>query len=310
VSIVAPLRILFIVLAFLIGIGLIAGAALSVSDLLEVMNRVVDQPAAVQQPDGTTIITNPLGLDGPPSVSFSSYGYTPFIAAILLVSALAALKRRWDMLSLMCWFLAGGIVPEALYSVWSVWNVGWDGLISAFIPNAIGAAWVCFPILGLWLATAARSRGEIRPGEAPSASSQDRIRLRNTLVGLAVLSYLLRVVTITLTPGAISALAYFRGTSDANLMLGSALGLGAALVLLFGLLRSRRDNDRFLTSVLAFTAGLAFEGFLVALDLTSGLGARLELVYALQDAVAFVACCAALALSARSDPVSSRFTVA
>ncbi len=300
VSMIAPLRIAFIVLAFMIGIGLIAGAALSVSDLLEVMNRAVDQPAAVQQPDGTTIITNPLGLDGPPSLSFSSYGYTPVIAAILLLSALAALKRRWDILSLTCWFLVGGVVPEALYSVWSV---GWDGLISAFVPNAIGAAWVCFPILGLWLATAASSRGEIRPGDAPSASSQERIRLRNTLVGLAVLSYLLRLVTIALTPGAMSALAYFRGTSDAYLMMGSALGLGAALLLLLGLLRSRRGNDTFLSSVLAFTAGLAFEGFLVALDLTSGLGARLELVYALQDAMAFVACCAALALSvfARRD---------
>jgi hypothetical protein len=287
VNIVAPLRIVFIVLAFLIGIGLIAGAALSVSDLLEVMNRVADQPAAVQQPDGTIV-------ERPPSLSFSSYGYTPVIAVILLLSALAALKRRWDILSLTCWFLVGGVVPEALYSVWSV---GWDGLISAFIPNAIGAAWVCFPILGLWLATTAGSHGEIRPGEAPSASSQDRIRLRNTLVALAVLSYLLRLVTIALTPGAISALAYFRGTSDAYLMMGSALGLGAALLLLVGLLRSRRGNDRFLSSVLALTAGLAFEGFLVALDLTSGLGARLELVYALQDAVAFVACCAALALS-------------
>jgi hypothetical protein len=307
VSIIPPLRILFIVLAFLIGIGLIAGAALSVWDLLEVVNGVVDQPAAVQQPDGTTIITNPYGLDGPPPFSFSSYGYVPFIGAIVFLSGLAALKRRWETLALTCWFLLGGVVLVALYSIWSL---GWDGLIFAFIPNAIGAAWVCFPLLGLWLATVAGSRGEIRPGEAPSASSQDRIRLRNTLVGLAVLSYLLRIVTIALTPGAISALAYFRGTSDAYLIVGSVLGLGAALLLLVGILRARRDNGRLLSSMLAFTAGLAFEGFLVALDLTSGLGARLELVYALQDAVAFVACCAALALSVFARGPSSRPAVA
>jgi len=170
----------------------------------------------------------------------------------------------------------------------------------ASMPGIVGAVWAFFPMLGLVLAVAARSRSESLSGMPSSVSSQDRMRCRDTLVGLAVISYLWRAVTIWLSIGATSALAYLRGTTDAYLVLGSVVGLGAAILLLVGVLRSRRENDRFMNTALAFTAGLAFEGFLDALDLASGVGARLELAYALQDAVVFVACCAVLALSARA----------
>jgi hypothetical protein len=289
VNVIAILRTFYIALAFIIGFGLTAAGVLSLMDVIQVSINGVSP------------------LDRPLPFGFASHGYTPALGAIVLLSAFSALRRRWQALELTCWFLFGTGVTEALYLIWSL---GWYSAVPETMAAAFVVLWVIFPVLGLLLATRIAPRDKPRADVPLPVAAQERIRLRNTLAGMAVLSYLLRVITIALTPGGISALAYFRGTSDADLMLGSALGLGAAILLLVGILRSRRDNDKLLTPVLASTAGLAFEGFLVALDLTSGLGARLELVYALQDAMAFAACCAALALSAQFSAVSSRFTPA
>ncbi len=296
-SIVSPLRILFIVLACLFGVGLAAGSALSAWDLIEVTTRaapLTDDPAVLTgQPDG------------PPPLSFSSYGYMPVVASLVLLSGLAAFRRRWEALALTCWFLLGGVALDALLSIWSLAG---DGVISA-VPNAIGIAWVLFPMLGLAVSATARLRRDgAAAGAAPSISSQDKVRLRNTLVGLAVIGYIWRVATLVLSPGAISALAYLRGTTDAYLVLGSIIGMGTAILLLVGIVLSRKENDRFMNAALAFSAGFAFEGFLDAIDLMSGAGARLEVAYALQDGVAFTASCAALALSERAGWRASRVT--
>ncbi|MBC7768256.1 MAG: hypothetical protein H7124_05670 [Phycisphaerales bacterium] len=296
-NLVAPLRVTFIVLAFLIGIGLAAASVLGVWDLFELSMR------AATQTDEATVVTGQ--IDGPPPLSFSSYGYLPGIAAIVLLGGLAALKRRWEALALTCWFLLGGVVLEVLLSIWSLWG---EGLVSGFMRTAISTAWVFFPILGLLLAVAASARGEVRADAPSPISNRDKMRLRNTLVGLAVIGYVWRVATLVLSPGATSALAYLRGTTDAYLVLGSIVGMGTAILLLVGIVLSRKENDRFMNAALAFSAGFAFEGFLDAIDLMSGAGARLEVAYALQDGVAFAASCAALALSERAGWRASRVT--
>jgi hypothetical protein len=51
-------------------------------------------------------------------------------------------------------------------------------------------------------------------------------------------------------------------------------------------------------------AGVALEGSLEAIGLMVSPGARLELVYALQDAMAFLACVAALAVSLGGERTS------
>jgi len=296
VTIVSPLRILFIVLAAVFGIGLAAGSALSAWDLIEV---TMSAAPLTQDP---TVVTGQ--TDGPPPLGFSSYGYMPVTAALVLLSGLYALRRRWDALALTCWFLLGGGALDALLSIWSLAG---DGVISA-VPNAIGIAWVLFPMIGLALSLTATPEPDGAPGGPPSTSSQDKARLRNTLVGLAIISYVWRVATLVLSPGATSALAYLRGTTDTYLVLGSIIGVGTAILLLIGIVLSRKENDRFMNAALAFSAGFAFEGFLDAIDLVSGAAARLEVAYALQDGVAFVASLAALGLSERSGRMASRAT--
>jgi hypothetical protein len=59
---------------------------------------------------------------------------------------------------------------------------------------------------------------------------------------------------------------------------------------------------------LAFTLGFALEGFLDSIDYALWLGSPRELTSSLQDAVAFVACGAALALSLHGERASSRVT--
>ena len=286
-NLVAPLRIFYIGLAFVIGFGLTAASVLSLLDLVQVS------------------ISGLSYVGGSLPFSFSSHAYTPVLGAIALVSGLAALRRQWHALALTCWFLLGGVVIEALLSIWSL---GAEGLVSGFMRTAISTAWVFFPILGLLLAVAAR-RGEMHADAPSPGCNPDKMRLRNTLVGLGIISYVWRAATLMLSPGATSALAYFRGTTEAYLVLGSIVGVGAAILLLVGIVLSRKENDTLMNTALALTAGFAFEGFLDALDLMSGVGANLEIAYALQDAVAFAACCAALALSEHAGRMAaSRIT--
>lgn len=277
---VATLRIVFIVVAAAFGMWLTAAGVLGVWELIQAS------------------LTGEPGLDGPPPFGFSTYAYIPAIGVVVLASALAALKHRWQALALACWLLAGAVMVDALDAIS---NLGW-----ARVPGAVGTVWTLVAILGLVLAATARRRSERPVDEAPSASRQEKIRLRNTLVSLVVVSYLWRAVLIALNPGAVSAISILRGTSEAYLIVNSVVALGAAFVLLACAIASFKGNEKLMNAALAFTSGLAFEGFLDALDFALTSGARLEIIYALQDAVAFVACVCALALSLRSEPESSR----
>jgi uncharacterized membrane protein YhaH (DUF805 family) len=277
VQTVATLRIVFIVLAFAFGIWLAAAGVLSALELL---------------------VTGGADSDSPPPFSFSNYVYIPAISVVVLVGAVAALKRRWEALTLTCWFLAGAVIVDVFDAAW---NFGWGR-----VPPTVGSIWTFLALLGLVLAGAARQRGEPRIEAAPSPSRQERIRLRNTLVSLVVVSYLWRAIFIALNPAAAGAIAILRGISGVYLLVNGVIALGAALVLLVCAVASFRAHDRLMNAALAFTAGLSFEGSLDALDFALTGGARLEIMYALQDAVAFVACCCALALSVRPAHESSR----
>jgi hypothetical protein len=283
VNLVAPLRNVYVTLALVIGFVLTAASVLSVLDLVQVSISGISY------------------LDGSLPLGFSSHGYTPVLGAIALVSGMAALRRRWQALAVACWFLLGTGVMEAFYVVWIL--VVLDSVAGAFV-----AIWLFFPMLGLLLAAKGGSRDETKSNGVTQVVAQDKIRLRNTLVGLAVIGYVWRVATLAVSPGAALALAYLRGTTETHLVLGSITGLCVAILLLVGIVLSRKHGDRFMTAALAFSAGFAFEGFLDALDLMLGAAARLELAYALQDAVAFLASCAALALSERASRASSHLS--
>ena len=289
VNIVGPLRLLYLTLALAIGFGLMAAGMLSLMDGVQVSVGGLSY------------------LDDLQPFGFSSHIYTPVLGAITIASGLAAMRRRWEVLALACWFLLGTGVMEALYLVWILVTVG-------SILNASGAAFVAagvlFPILGLVLSIWAETRPASEPHESASASTQDMLRLRNTLIGLAIISYVWRVATLTVSPGALAALAYLRGTTEEYLVLESVVGASAAILLLAGIALSRKTDVGFLYAALATIAGFAFEGFLDTLDLLLAGAARLELAYALQDAVAFLACCAALALSQHAKRMPSRLTIA
>src|SRR5262245_56267643 len=270
-----PLRIVFAVVAIVSGIALMAAGVFGLLDLA--------QPVA-EAPD----------LDSPPPFSFSTYGYAPVMGIIAQLSALAALRRQWDALMIVSLFMLGAVLVGALDEILRFEFAG-------VIP-ALGVVWmVLLPAFGL--VTAAMSREQSQT--AKPSSSHERIRLRNTLVGLAVLGYLWRAVTLVVTPETASVIGYFRGTSGPYLILGSMVGIVASAVLLFAVILLK-GNERFLSGALAFTAGVSFEGFLHALDLTMSPGAPLEVVYSLQDAVAFLACGLALALSAWSESKPSQ----
>ena len=287
---IAPLRILYIALAIVFGAGLAAAGALGVWDLL--------QPGSAG------------GSDAPP-FSLSSYGYTPLIAAVVLLSGLAALKHRWGALALLCSFLLGGAALEALYVAWLLAG---HGVIPESIDGAFAVAWALFPVLGVLLAARAKPHEERVSPASPSISMQERIRLRNTLIGVAAVSYLWRLIVVVFNPGMTFAIAYLRGMTDVygpeRVVLSGVVGFGAAIVLLVCVVSSSKASDRLMHAALAFTAGFAFEGFLDTLDYAFWFGSPRELTSSLQDAVAFVACCAALALSEQTERTSPRVPAA
>jgi hypothetical protein len=237
-------------------------------------------------------------LDRPPAFSFSTYGYIPAIGVVALASAVAALKRHFPALALASWLLTGAVIVDVFDAIL---NLGWTR-----VPALLGTIWTVVSIVGFLLVISARPRAEHTPDAAPSASRTERIRLRNTLVSLIVVSYLWRAVFIVMNPAAAGAISILRGTSGVYLLVNGVVALGAALVLLVCAVASFKGHERLMNGALAFTAGLSFEGFLDALDFALMGGARLEIMYALQDAVAFVACCCALALSARPAHEASR----
>jgi len=228
---------------------------------------------------------------------------------MVLLSAHAAFKRHWETLALACWFLLGGALLEASYVIWLLLG---HGVIPDSVDDAFAVVWALFPVPGMLLAARAKPHDESRSGPSASASMQERLRLRNALIGMAAISYLWRAIVVATNPGMTFAIAYLRGLTDLygpeQVVLSGVIGLFAAIVLLACVVSSKA-GDRIMMGVLALTAGFAFEGFLDTLDYVFWLGSPREFTSSLQDAVAFVACCAALALSLQSERMSSRLTV-
>ena len=287
---VAPLRILYVALAFALGVGLSAASVLGLVDLL----------------GGDSGASDPA-----PPFSLSSYIYTPFIAVIVLVSATTAMRHLWQALMLLCWFLLGGAALDALYVIWLLVR---HGIVPESVDDAFAVVWALFPMLGLWLAARANQAEEQSAPVPQSASAQERIRLRNTLIGVAAVSYFWRAIVVAFNPGMTFAIAYLRGMTDLygpeQVTLSGVIGAVAAIALLVCVVVPSKRTERIMHAGLAFTAGFALEGFLDTLDYAFWLGSPRELTSSLQDAVAFVACCAALALSVQSERMSSRVTTA
>jgi hypothetical protein len=289
VNLVAPLRIVYVALSFVIGFGLTVAGVLSLLDSIQVSVSGVSY------------------LDSPLPFSFSSHAYTPVIGAITLLSGFAALRRRWQVLELACWFLLGTGLVEALHMIWIL---GWYGVMPDSADGTIVAGWVLFAMLGVLLAVRGRPSDEPRSDMPASVSAQEGIRLRNTLIGLVAVSYIWRVIAIWLNPGLTYAIAYLQGIPDLygpdQVVLSGVVGLCAAIVLAVCASVSSTRSDKVTHGALALTAGFALEGFFDTLDYFFRFGSLRELNYSLQDAVAFVACCAALTLSLRAKGLSSR----
>jgi hypothetical protein len=287
---VAPLRILYVALAFALGVGLSAASVLGLVDLL----------------GGDSGASNPA-----PPFSLSSYIYTPIIAVIVLLSATAATRHLWQALVLLCWFLLGGAALDALYVIWLLVR---HGIVPETVDDAFAVAWALFPMLGLWLAVRANPADGQSAQVPQSVSAQERLRLRNTLIGVAAVSYFWRAIVVTFNPGMTFAIAYLRGMTDLygpeQVTLSGVIGAVAAIALLVCVVVPSKKIEGIMHAALAFTAGFALEGFLDTLDYAFWLGSPRELTSSLQDAVAFVACGAALALSVQGERMSSRVTTA
>jgi hypothetical protein len=287
VNISALLRFFYIVLSLVLGVGLTTASVLGLVELL----------------GGDSGASDPA-----PPFSLSSYVYTPIIAIIVLVSATAATKHLWQALALLCWFLLGGAALDALYVGWLLVR---HGIIPDTVDDAFAVIWALFPVLGLWLAARARPI-DVQSSAAPSISAQEKIRLRNTLIGVAAVSYFWRAIVVAFNPGMTFAIAYLRGMTDIHgpeqVTLSGALGAAAAIALLVCVVMPSKKTEGIMHATLAFTAGFAFEGFLDTLDYAFWFGSPRELTSSLQDTVAFVACSAALALSVQGERTSSRAT--
>jgi hypothetical protein len=281
VKTVAILRVPFIALAIVLGFGLATAGVLGLWEF------------------GLTSAGGAGDVDGPAPFRFSTYAFTPVFGALVLVSGFAALRRSWHSLFLVCWMLIGAALVGALDAVWNAA----PGEAFAVLGNL---AMVLLPVMGLVLASAAQAHGD-HPAAIVSASLQDRIRLRNTLIALVAISYLWRAVALALSPGAIGALAYLLDTTEAYLILSSMIALVVALALLLAAVMPSIGAERFMPAALAFIVGLTFEGLLHALDFALTGGSAIELTYALQDGVAFVASAAALSLSPRPVATAQPF---
>ena len=287
---IAPLRILYIAVAFALGVGLAAASVLGLVELL----------------GGDSGASDPA-----PPFSLSSYTYTPIIAVVVLLTATAATRYLWRALALLCWFLLGGAALDALFVIWLFVR---HGIVPETVDDAFAVVWALFPMLGLWLAARAKSGETENPDVPPSVSAQERICLRNTLIGVAAVSYFWRAIVVAFNPGMTFAIAYLRGLIDLygpeQVMLSGVVGAAAAIALLVCVVVSSKKTERIMHVMLAFTAGFALEGFLDTLDYAFWFGSPRELTSSLQDAVAFVACCAALALSVQGERMSSGVTAA
>lgn len=288
------LRVVYIAFAALLGIGFAIMSTMYLWEGVETAIDVAQCNAAVQprsapvvaldsEPELTTV-TNCYWLHGPDPLSFESYGQKPVLAAIFLFMAFAALKRRWDMLWGPGWFL---IASVAFGAVTGVLYDGWRTLLGLF---SIPCAWLLVPIAGIIVA---KSQATGRP-----------IPTQAVLATLVTATYVSRAIAVAMSADAVRAIGPLLGghTFDPEaigLVSGSIVGLGAAGALLFAAVVSLWGSTRALSAAFAFTAGLSFPGFLQVFDLALGLEEGGYVVYAIQEAIAFVACVAALALARR-----------
>ncbi len=121
---------------------------------------------------------------------------------------------------------------------------------------------------------------------------------------LVAMSYVWRAIAVAMSAEAARAIDALRGgqtfyPESVELVSASIVGLGAAIALLSAVVLSLWGSRRALDPAFAFTAGLSFPGFLQALDLILGLQEGGYGAYAIQEAIAFVACVTALALARR-----------
>src|SRR5262249_40547391 len=93
-----------------------------------------------------------------------------------------------------------------------------------------------------------------------------------------------------------------------QVVLSGVIGFLLAVIVLACVVVPSKLNEKIMLAALAFTAGFAFEGFLDMLDYAFWFGSPREPTSSLQDAVAFVACCAGLALSMQTEQVAPQLT--
>jgi hypothetical protein len=202
---------------------------------------------------------------------------------MLFLTALGAFKRRWEMVRLPCLFLISLVTIPAVAGVF--YDVGRSQLSFATF------AWLAIPMTTI--AIASRSPANSRTSAVQAA-----------LAAIAMASYVWRAILTVTGSEAAQAIDTLRGADtfyveSVELVSGSIVGLGVAIALLFAAVLSLRGNARALYAAFAFTAGLSFPGFLRSLDLIFGLQEGGYVAYAIQEAVAFVACVTALALARR-----------
>jgi hypothetical protein len=130
------------------------------------------------------------------------------------------------------------------------------------------------------------------------------ISAQGTLATLVAMSYAWQAIDVALSIEATRAIDVLRGghtfySGNIELVSGTLVGLGAAVALLFAAVLSLSGRVGPLDAAFAFAAGLSFPGFLQALDLMLGVYQGGYVAYVIQEAAAFAACIAALALTRR-----------
>lgn len=281
----AVLRVVYIAFAMLFGVAIMV---LSLEYLWQGIDNAIDveQCNSTVETDpatGVATVTNCYGIDGPDPLGFESYGKGPAFAAAFLLIAFAALKRRWSMLWLPCWFLLSSVTVGA---VASVIYFGWRSLLGfASLP----CAWLFVPIAGI--VVAARS---------PAVSGAMAARV--VLAVLVAVSYFGSAIAVAMSVEATRAIDVLRGghtfyTGNIEFVSATIVAVVAAIALLFAAVLSLWGRTRSLNAAFAFSAGLSLPGFLQAIDLVLGLQESGYYAYAIQDAFAFVACAVALALA-------------
>ncbi len=125
---------------------------------------------------------------------------------------------------------------------------------------------------------------------------------RVVLAVLVAVGYFGSAIAVAMSVEATRAMDVLRGghtfyTGNIEFVSATIVAVVAAIALLFAAVLSLWGKARALDAAFAFSAGLSLPGFLQSIDLVFGLQESRHVGYAIQDAVAFVACVAALVLA-------------